>query len=485
MVSISTDRSPLERSGSNAGARPDPRSAASPLTANARVYGLASLASVSSAGSARLSSSRWRANATGHQRTRGWPLSVEHRGRDLRSTPSDGRGVQREAAAPPRACRDAPSSSSRAAARARRTGRPAQPAGRSRRRRTHRRADRALRPPRPARAVTRRQSAAISGSRARASPSRPSANAAICRTSDRGSARTPTSGVHALGEADAANGQRGTPSDARLVVRRAGGRRRVEAAAARPRALWPSNRDGRGGRDGGRGVAKHALILESEDPGHLFFEGGTGSACTGVVAGGTLAHADANRTPAERRDASSHLEPSDRRRPSRLPLQTSLQTFRLPTSDCSVVLDEAWRAQSDPGKSTRRAPVRAARRSFRRRPPRSADRSDRDRSSACWRRCRPAARSSAASTRWMLAARPMPDSSMPPCHTGMPCAAHRSCSRIDSAKPPTRPGLMLMMRQAPAASASRATLTDLIDLVEADRASSAAAAARRGRAMSS
>src|SRR5438270_728656 len=49
----------------------------------------------------------------------------------------------------------------------------------------------------------------------------------------------------------------------------------------------------------------------------------------------------------------------------------------------------------------------------------------------------------------MLAARPMPDSSMPPCHTGMPHDAHRSCSRIDSPKPPTRPGLMLMMRQAP------------------------------------
>ena len=69
------------------------------------------------------------------------------------------------------------------------------------------------------------------------------------------------------------------------------------------------------------------------------------------------------------------------------------------------------------------------------RQPRSAVRSGRDRSSACSRRCRRAARSSAASTRCMLAARPMPDSSMPPCHTGMPCDAHRSCSRIDSREP--------------------------------------------------
>src|SRR6266851_3438197 len=55
----------------------------------------------------------------------------------------------------------------------------------------------------------------------------------------------------------------------------------------------------------------------------------------------------------------------------------------------------------------------------------------------------------------MFAARPIPDSSMPPCQTGIPCDAHRSCSRIDSAKPPMRPGLMLMMRQAPAAMAAR------------------------------
>ena len=63
----------------------------------------------------------------------------------------------------------------------------------------------------------------------------------------------------------------------------------------------------------------------------------------------------------------------------------------------------------------------------------------------------------------------MPDSSMPPCHTGMPCAAQRSWSRIDSANPPTRPGLMLMMRQAPAAIASRASVHGLDRLVEADR----------------
>ena len=65
--------------------------------------------------------------------------------------------------------------------------------------------------------------------------------------------------------------------------------------------------------------------------------------------------------------------------------------------------------------------------------------------------------------RWMLWARPMPLSSMPPCQTGMPCAAQRSWTRMDSPWPPTRPGLMLMMRQAWSAIASSAARTVWID----------------------
>ena len=60
--------------------------------------------------------------------------------------------------------------------------------------------------------------------------------------------------------------------------------------------------------------------------------------------------------------------------------------------------------------------------------------------------------------RAMLCERPIPDSSMPPYHTGMP----RSCAAlwiaIASLKPPARPSLMLMMRQdsiSIAANASR------------------------------
>ena len=63
---------------------------------------------------------------------------------------------------------------------------------------------------------------------------------------------------------------------------------------------------------------------------------------------------------------------------------------------------------------------------------------------------------------------PMPDSSIPPCHTGTPCAAHTSWTAIDSANPPIRPGLMLTMRHAPAAMASRATRGESIELIETD-----------------
>src|ERR1035441_7197037 len=58
----------------------------------------------------------------------------------------------------------------------------------------------------------------------------------------------------------------------------------------------------------------------------------------------------------------------------------------------------------------------------------------------------------------MLCARPIPVSSMPPHHTGMPRSAVALWTAIASEKPPTRPTLMLMMRQESmsiAASASR------------------------------
>ena len=75
--------------------------------------------------------------------------------------------------------------------------------------------------------------------------------------------------------ADAANRQRGTPSDARLVVPEqaddVGWRRRRGDCGC-----LASNNHRWSGCDGGCVVAQHALILESEDPGHLLFEGGTG-----------------------------------------------------------------------------------------------------------------------------------------------------------------------------------------------------------------
>ena len=83
---------------------------------------------------------------------------------------------------------------------------------RSRPPRLDRRSGRAPRPRCPARAARDRRSAAISGSRARASPIRPSANAAICRTSGSGRRAAPTSG--------------GTPSEGRRgrrPARRGGG----------------------------------------------------------------------------------------------------------------------------------------------------------------------------------------------------------------------------------------------------------------------
>ncbi len=55
-----------------------------------------------------------------------------------------------------------------------------------------------------------------------------------------------------------------------------------------------------------------------------------------------------------------------------------------------------------------------------------------------------------------LAARPTLVSSMPPHHTGTPRSAHRSWIFWAAVSPPTRPTLMLMIRQASMSSAQRA-----------------------------
>ena len=58
-------------------------------------------------------------------------------------------------------------------------------------------------------------------------------------------------------------------------------------------------------------------------------------------------------------------------------------------------------------------------------------------------------------------ARPSPVSSIPPIQTGILCSAHTSWIRRASMYPPTRPGLMLMIRQAPSWIASRAAWADV------------------------
>src|SRR5216684_2197367 len=54
-----------------------------------------------------------------------------------------------------------------------------------------------------------------------------------------------------------------------------------------------------------------------------------------------------------------------------------------------------------------------------------------------------------------LAARPMPNSCMPPHHTGISRARHRSWTRRASPNPPSRLTLILMIRQLPRSSALR------------------------------
>ena len=68
-----------------------------------------------------------------------------------------------------------------------------------------------------------------------------------------------------------------------------------------------------------------------------------------------------------------------------------------------------------------------------------------------------------------LCARPTPLSSIPPHHTGIRVSVAEVVDSFDTANPPTRPGLMLMIRPAPSVimSSARSTLSDR--LVETER----------------
>src|SRR5678810_1041250 len=57
----------------------------------------------------------------------------------------------------------------------------------------------------------------------------------------------------------------------------------------------------------------------------------------------------------------------------------------------------------------------------------------------------------------------MPLSNMPPHHTGMPCCSQKSWMAMDGPYPPTRPGLMLMIRPLPNVCMSIARSSDVID----------------------
>ena len=70
---------------------------------------------------------------------------------------------------------------------------------------------------------------------------------------------------------------------------------------------------------------------------------------------------------------------------------------------------------------------------------------------------------------WMLWARPMPVSSMPPHHIGTPRSTHRSWIRLVAASPPTRPTFTLTTVQAARSSAAFDASRRRQRLVEAQR----------------
>ena len=90
---------------------------------------------------------------------------------------------------------------------------------------------------------------------------------------------------HAFTKTDAADGQRGAAAHARLAIRQQPHqirRRRRKRRRRRRRHRWlplPSSRKNRRRRrrrrrHDRRGIAQHALILQTKDPRHLLFEGG-------------------------------------------------------------------------------------------------------------------------------------------------------------------------------------------------------------------
>ena len=189
------DRAPCDRTASSERQQHRHRRAilqrAEPLDGErARVRMWIARRASSSAGSARLSSSRCSANATGHQRTRGWPdaSSTAAASCVVRLQPDE--RVERRAGTPPPACRARRRRRPPASARARRLHDLREPARRS----ASAAAGSPMRPSAsaalPCTSGDGSASAVTSGSRALRSPIRPSANAAICRTSGSASAST-------------------------------------------------------------------------------------------------------------------------------------------------------------------------------------------------------------------------------------------------------------------------------------------------------
>ena len=293
---------------------------------------------------------------------------------------------------------------------------PARPARRSRRRPRRRRSGRAPRRRCPARAATDRR-APRRADRARcASPSRPSANAAIWRTSGSASASTPTSGG-----TPSASPTRPIASAARRRMRASSsassrseiGRRRRRRRDDRRRPLPAHRRRAAAAARRRRRIAQHALILEPEDPRHLLFEGRAGGGLTGA-AGGALAQAAVSDERQRREWRRSQPGVSDRF----ITLEPSLLT----TSDfvtSNVSLSVAASIRSSRIVTPMPGAVRHRNRAVggdldRRLDEIGIEVALAGRDVAGQREIR--------QRRQMdVGARPMPDSSMPPCHTGMPC----------------------------------------------------------------
>ena len=467
-ASIAAARSPLVTSGTSSGTADAILQRAEPLRPRTPACRAAeSFASASSAGSARGSSSRCSAKATGHHRDA--RLSRRRRARrpPARRTPSGATSAKtpsRTAAAGDIASRvvvfagrlatSAPACTTCATIRPigvgrRRVADEAQRFGRARPARAA--SDRRAPPPADRARAGRR------AGRARTPPS------AALRDPDRASSADERR--HAVARARRVR-SRAPRGDARALPcptaaargPAAGGGGATTAGAFRPRPARAARRRRR------RRIAQHALVLEAEDPRHLLLEG------RARRRGGRRRRAGARgrgRAPASARaiDANHRSLSDTRRRIAR-------------GRRCATVLQRRphRRAASDDRHAD--AGARRHARSCRRRPRRSAARSDRGRSSAGWRRRRPAARSWRAMDRWMLA--------RGRCPTRACRRARRACLR----------GAQVVQadRLAEAADAPRLDVDDPAGaggdrvlgephgrdrLVEADRRRQLAAAARR------